>query len=430
MDEKERVALVRVGPAHPDDRGPAVQFHLSDHLGSSNVVVDSSGGFVNREEFTPYGETSFGTFAKKRYRFTGKERDEESGCTYHGARYYSAHLARWLSCDPKPPHGGGTLYSYVSGRPIVLYDPTGEEEKNKPTAQPTGEHWVAASPTGPSVILDDPFEDPTNPNPVRRAFEVFNFGGRSVKADHRYATLGEGQSIMKRMLDRGHGCAACHISTAVHNKYGKAGLNPENNLPWDWALDEQGYNDWVAFSGISRAVTELGVNTATVGLELHASLKGFGKRTPGTPLRDVTGQAAPRGWSEQSLPKDGRLWAPEGTTTGGDLVKMVNETKRPNQRVTVLTGTHGDKRGRIGLSGEYNSATGTWKGNAGDFLREDIKAISRNGHAQNVRVLDVTRMSERELQAVLSEGGDIYAAWCHGDSTGALKRAVNKVKGH
>jgi hypothetical protein len=109
---------------------------------------------------------------------------------------------------------------------------------------------------------------------------------------------------------------------------------------------------------------------------------------------------------------------------------MVNETKRPNQRVTVLTGTHGDKRGRIGLSGEYDSATGTWKGNAGDFLREDIKAISRNGHAQNVRVLDVTRMSERELQAVLSEGGDIYAAWCHGDSTGALKRAVNKVKGH
>ncbi len=56
-----------------------MQLHLGDHLGSSNVVVDSGGALVNREEFTPYGETSFGSFAKKRYRFTGKERDEESG---------------------------------------------------------------------------------------------------------------------------------------------------------------------------------------------------------------------------------------------------------------------------------------------------------------------------------------------------------------
>ena len=42
MDDTQRIALVRLGAAHPDDRGPAVQFHLGDHLGSSNVVVDSS----------------------------------------------------------------------------------------------------------------------------------------------------------------------------------------------------------------------------------------------------------------------------------------------------------------------------------------------------------------------------------------------------
>jgi RHS repeat-associated protein len=100
MDDKQRIALVRFGTAHPDDRGPAVQFHLGDHLGSSNVVVDSGGALVNREEFTPYGETSFGSFARKRYRFTGKERDEESGLNYHGARYYASWLAHWLSVDP------------------------------------------------------------------------------------------------------------------------------------------------------------------------------------------------------------------------------------------------------------------------------------------------------------------------------------------
>ena len=72
MDDRQRIALVRTGNAHPDDRGPAVQFHLADHLGSSNVVVNSVDTLVTREELTPYGETSFGSFAKKRYRFTGK----------------------------------------------------------------------------------------------------------------------------------------------------------------------------------------------------------------------------------------------------------------------------------------------------------------------------------------------------------------------
>lgn len=100
MDDTQRIALVRLGPTHREDRGPAVQFHLGNHLGSSNVIVDSGGALVNREEFTPYGETSFGSFARKRYRFTGKERDEESGLSYHGARYFAAWLGRWISSDP------------------------------------------------------------------------------------------------------------------------------------------------------------------------------------------------------------------------------------------------------------------------------------------------------------------------------------------
>jgi RHS repeat-associated protein len=129
MDDKRRIALVRIGAAHPGDQGPAVQFHLGDHLGSSNVVIDSGGALVNREEFTPYGETSFGSFAKKRYRFTGKERDEESGLSYHEARYYAPALARWVSCDPAGPGTGSNLYCYVKNNPIGFVDEHGLEEE-------------------------------------------------------------------------------------------------------------------------------------------------------------------------------------------------------------------------------------------------------------------------------------------------------------
>ena len=123
MDNQSRIALVRVGSPFPDDTTPAVKFHLGDHLGSSNMVLDDTGAFVNREEYTPYGETSFGSFASKRYRFTGKERDEESGFYYHGARYYAPWLGRWMSCDPKGIAAGPNLYAYVRGNPVRLIDP-------------------------------------------------------------------------------------------------------------------------------------------------------------------------------------------------------------------------------------------------------------------------------------------------------------------
>jgi RHS repeat-associated protein len=125
MDDQSRIALVRVGNPFPDDTTPAVKYQLGDHLGSSNVVVGVDGEWVNREEYTPYGETSFGSFARKRYRYTGMERDEESGLNYHAARYYASWLARWLNSDPIGIEGGINLYAYSRLNPIHSNDKTG-----------------------------------------------------------------------------------------------------------------------------------------------------------------------------------------------------------------------------------------------------------------------------------------------------------------
>jgi RHS repeat-associated protein len=38
-----------------------------------------------------------GTVQQKRYRYTGKERDDSSGLCYYGARYLAPWLARWIS---------------------------------------------------------------------------------------------------------------------------------------------------------------------------------------------------------------------------------------------------------------------------------------------------------------------------------------------
>jgi RHS repeat-associated protein len=122
MDNQKRIALVRVGDALPGDGAPdkKIKYQMGDHLGSSNVVVDDAGALISREEYLPYGETSFGSFARKRYRFTGKERDDESGLYYHGARYYAPWLAKWISADPEGPadgiHGSFRANEHSRGR--------------------------------------------------------------------------------------------------------------------------------------------------------------------------------------------------------------------------------------------------------------------------------------------------------------------------
>lgn len=125
MDDETRIAVKRIGDPMPGDNGPLVQYHLGDHLGSSHVVIDQFGDWTNHEDFTPFGETSYGGFTKKRYRFTGKERDEHSGLYYYGARYYAPHLGRWMSCDPMLTMDVATLYNFVHNNPMNRLDSNG-----------------------------------------------------------------------------------------------------------------------------------------------------------------------------------------------------------------------------------------------------------------------------------------------------------------
>lgn len=131
-DGASRLAVVRVGPPLPDDRRPTTGYRLADRIGSSIAVLDAAGALVNREEYTPYGETSFGGYARKRYRFTGKERDEESGLAVHGARCYAPWLARWFACDPAGHADAYSLYVYTRGNPLTLTDPGGLAARRPP----------------------------------------------------------------------------------------------------------------------------------------------------------------------------------------------------------------------------------------------------------------------------------------------------------
>ncbi len=132
MDNLDRIVMLRAGQALQGDTGAKVQYQLSDHLGNSSITVGgddfSAMTFNNREEFFPYGETSFGSFAKKRYRFSGKERDEESELHHFGARQYAPWLIRWINADPVTIHLNS--FQYVGLNPVRFKDPDGKFDKD------------------------------------------------------------------------------------------------------------------------------------------------------------------------------------------------------------------------------------------------------------------------------------------------------------
>jgi RHS repeat-associated protein len=135
MDDKQRIALVETRTM-VDGHGvhaptPEQRYQLANHLGSASVEIDEAGGLITYEEYSPYGDTTYqvgisgAEVRRKRFRYTAKERDQENGFTYHGARYYAPWLGRWTSTDPKGITAGYNLYAYCDGRPTTKVDPDG-----------------------------------------------------------------------------------------------------------------------------------------------------------------------------------------------------------------------------------------------------------------------------------------------------------------
>ena len=88
-------------------------YFFKDHLGSVRGVIDNNFTLVSAMDFDMWGylmENRVYNGDSSKYKFTGKERDEENIYDYFGARYYDARVAKWGSVEPK-------LFKYVDRSP-------------------------------------------------------------------------------------------------------------------------------------------------------------------------------------------------------------------------------------------------------------------------------------------------------------------------
>jgi len=105
-------------------------FYHSDHIGSSSFITDADGYASQHLQYLPFGEL----FVEQRasvnyytpYKFSGKEKDEETSYSYFGARYYMSDVSVWLSVDPmRDKIPSFSPYVYCLNNPVLLKDPDG-----------------------------------------------------------------------------------------------------------------------------------------------------------------------------------------------------------------------------------------------------------------------------------------------------------------
>jgi RHS repeat-associated protein len=105
-----------------------------DHLGSPRLITDETGNNLAQHVYFPFGEEATPPATDEVLKFTGHERDPLGAGTtddldYMHARYFSAHLGRFMSVDPVGADSSlpqsWNRYSYVLGNPVKLVDPRG-----------------------------------------------------------------------------------------------------------------------------------------------------------------------------------------------------------------------------------------------------------------------------------------------------------------
>ena len=156
-----------------------MEWYLSDHLGSTTLLINESGLEIERTEYYPYGEVQSGGLEK--YGFTGQENDADTELMYYGARYYSPEYRVFVQPDTMlpDPYNPQALnrYAYTLNNPVKYDDASG--------------HFVDIALDAGFIVVDlvELYSNPTDPwawaalgaDVACAALPVVTGGGLAVK---------------------------------------------------------------------------------------------------------------------------------------------------------------------------------------------------------------------------------------------------------
>jgi RHS repeat-associated protein len=455
MDGVRRIALVETKTADASAGGgfqvsTGVRFQMGNHLGSAVLEVDPDGMVISYEEYHPYGATAYlaGTSAaevsRKRYRYTGKERDEETGLYYHGARYYAPWLGRWTAADPKGLVDGSNLYAYVRGNPVRLTDPDGFETKttylgasNAPADLARrqkfwggAQYWSSNGPQGAgwyvktdgNSILPGPAPKNQRPRPLNsEPGAEFLDWSPSKAAQGRVDTCDvdipkresrDGVDPDMRFLYTGEPRTPDPVEPKwVEETFpeypGYSVSVPYEQPPIDPELFE--FTTAVVVPAAVRVIRGL---TSEASATARTALGPGGKPIPVAkdffPLKKVGADGRAPLFYSVPTPRGGRLWVSTAAVLDEDVEPLVN-IRAAGGRIDLLTGVHGSPEGGL-------------KPHAPFFNEDTVKYAN----PPKVMVHNVAELSDQELETILNSNSRVIANWCRSERCVKILDTIKK----
>jgi len=461
LDDKRRIALVDTKTVDQQSAfcssESLVRYQLANHLESASLELDEAGGLISYAEYSPYGNTVYQTGRNAadvkltRYRYTGKERDDENGFTYHGARYFVPWLARWTCCDPAGLADGLNLYKYARNNPIVFMDRKGfesvlnllaedaEAQRQQDMKEKFDKEFDDAS-QGPS---DEPVKEDSVPGGVKEEPQ----GGKQVEykaepnrieaQDQAVSGFEAGvansaiefvQGTVKSGLDEIPGHKELGIDKHIDAYFDSLKTRPPDSdaggggyFAGVWAFNTAMF---LITAGATRALG--GAGGASAEAVAPEAAEGGSARPPVTSNEGSAG--AERGPALAGDPAATKTVATlnkgqrrtqinvgdaysYGTATDGEVVgKLAKDLETSGKKVVVGTGGHGEY-------GTNNNFTNTAALEEDQFLLEDLDL----GWDSNIEILDLSNPTDyakfKAAEDAARLGGGNTAtirAWCFG----------------